>query len=122
MRICIIDDNVMVLEALVSLLRDSAHEVFCANGAQDGFVVVEREAPDFLLVDLDLPGMKGDTLAAEMRRRHPSLPIILTSGHGSPPSGSIGPHCADVFLAKPFTPGNLVSTCMRIRALRDEPA
>ncbi len=122
MRICIIDDNIMVLEALVSLLRDGGHEVFSAHGAPEGLALVTREGPDFLLIDLDLPGMKGDTLACEIRRRDPSLPIVLTSGHGSPPAGSIGPHCAEAFLAKPFTPGDLVATFLRLRALRGEAA
>jgi CheY-like chemotaxis protein len=122
MRIGIIDDNIMVLDVLVALLRDGGHEVFSALGEPDGLMLVEREAPDFLLVDLDLPGTKGDTLAREIRKRHPSLPIVLSSGHGSPPAGSIGPHCADAFLAKPFTPNSLVATFLRLRALRGEAA
>src|SRR5512134_4017535 len=104
MRICIIDDNVMILEALALLLRDRGHEVFSAESAMEGMALVERTSPDFVLVDLDLPGMKGDALAGELRLRHSALPIILTSGKASPPAGAIGPHAADLFLAKPFTP------------------
>ena len=118
MRICIIDDNVMILDALALLLRDGGHEVFSAESATEGMALVERTNPDFVLVDLDLPSMKGDTLACELRMRHSALPIILTSGNGSPPAGAIGPHAADLFLAKPFTPGVLVATFSRVRALR----
>jgi DNA-binding response OmpR family regulator len=122
MRICIIDDNVMVLEALALVLRDGGHDVVSAENAMDGMALVERTNPDVVLVDLDLPGMKGDTLAGELRMRHSALPIVLTSGNTSPPAGAIGPHAADLFLAKPFTPGILVATFLRVRALRGEAA
>ena len=122
MRICIIDDNVMVLDALMLLLRDGGHEVFSAESAVDAMALVERTNPDFALVDLDLPGMKGDVLVRELRARHAALSIILTSGNASPPAGAIGPHAADVFLAKPFTPGVLVALFSRVRALRGEAA
>ncbi len=36
MRICIIDDNVMVRDALMGLLRDSGHEVCAAEDAALG--------------------------------------------------------------------------------------
>ena len=122
MRICIIDDNVMVLDALMLLLRDGGHEVCSAANATGAIPLVESTSPDFVLVDYDLPGMKGDMLAGELRRRHPILPIILTSGLASAPAGAIGPCGADAFLAKPFTPGTLVAAFAQVRGLRGEAA
>lgn len=122
MRICIIDDNVMVLDALVLLLRDGGHEVFAAENAQEGLSTIEGTLPDFVLVDFDLPGMKGDALAREIRARHPALPIVLTSGQSAPPIGSIGAPGADVFLSKPFTPNILLACLSRLKATREEAA
>lgn len=119
MRICIVDDNAIVMDSLALLLRDAGHEVHCAGAAEEGAAVVEQAKPDCVLVDLDLPGTKGDALAASLRARYRSLPIILTSGHQAPP-GAVGPKGADLFLAKPFTPSALAAAFAKILALRDD--
>jgi DNA-binding response OmpR family regulator len=122
MRICIIDDNVMVSDALGLVLRDAGHELLAAHGAEEGVALVNRDNPDLVVVDLDLAGSKGDVLAKLLRARHPVLPIVLCSGHQTPPPDAIGPHGADLFLAKPFTAGMLGAAFAKICARRDEAA
>ena len=54
---------------------------------------------DVLLTDLGLPGMSGEELAAEVRRRFPELPVIIASGYGpsdAPPEGLR-------FIGKPYS-------------------
>jgi DNA-binding response OmpR family regulator len=122
MRICIIDDNVMVTDALVMVMRDAGHEMFAAHAAAEGADLVDQSKPDLVVIDLDLAGSEGDVLAQTLRARHPGLPIVLSSGHGAPPPDAVGPHGADIFLAKPFTPEMLGAAFARICALRDEAA
>jgi DNA-binding response OmpR family regulator len=122
MRICIIDDNVMVSDALGFVLRDAGHELLAAHSAEEGAALVDRASPDLVVIDLDLAASKGDALATLLRARHPSLPIVLSSGHQAPPPDAVGPHAADLFLAKPFTAAMLGAAFAKICALRDEAA
>jgi DNA-binding NarL/FixJ family response regulator len=39
--------------------------------------------PDFMLIDLSLPGMTGIELIRELRQKHPKLPLAILSGHRS---------------------------------------
>lgn len=122
MRICIIDDNAIVSDALSMLLRDGGHDVITAGSAEEGAALIEQSLPDFIVIDLDLPGTGGDVLAAALRARHPTLPLVLTSGHQAPPPGSVGANGADLFLAKPFTPSALGAAFARILAQREAAA
>jgi DNA-binding response OmpR family regulator len=122
MRICIIDDNVMVSDALGLVLRDAGHEMLAAHGADEGAALVDSHNPDLVVIDLDLAGSRGDVLAKLLRARHPVLPIVLSSGHQAPPADAIGPQGADLFLAKPFTAGMLGAAFAKICALRDKAA
>jgi CheY-like chemotaxis protein len=108
MRIFIVDDNAAVLDSLVMLLRDGGHEVISAESGAEALGLIEKTQPECVVTDLNLADMKGDQLATEIRTRRPSLPIVLTSGQA--PGASVGDaSAADVFLAKPFTPKELVA-------------
>jgi CheY-like chemotaxis protein len=122
MRICIIDDNAIVSDALSMLLRDGGHDVVTAVSAEEGAALVEQSEPDFVVIDLDLPGTSGAVLAATLRARHRALPLVLTSGHQAPSPGSVGASGADLFLAKPFTPSTLGAAFASIVAQREAAA
>ncbi len=123
MRICIIDDNEMVLDALEMLLRDRGHDVFSAMNASVGIDLVGCVAPDLVVVDLDQPGTKGDAIVRQIRTLYPAMSVILTSGHAVPPSPAVGgAYGADLFLAKPFTAGVLIESFFKIQTLRGEAA
>ena len=54
---------------------------------------------DLLLTDLGLPGISGEDLAKEARRRFPEMPVIIASGYGA-----IGPESSGVrFISKPYS-------------------
>lgn len=118
LRIGIIDDNAMVLDALIFVLRGRGHEISVAENAFNGLAMVASAPLDAVIVDLNLPGMKGDALVREIRSRHPGLAIVLTSGQGAAPEGSIGEDGADAFLPKPFTPNVLLACIAGVTASR----
>lgn len=108
MRICVIDDNAMVSGSLAFVLRDKGHEVFEAATGPAGIEVVAGCGCDGVVVDFNLPGMRGDACAAEIRMRNPDIAIILTSGDAVP-ADAVGKGGADAFLDKPFTPNALLA-------------
>ncbi len=100
------DDDAMAKFLVLLLERDG----YAATLVRDGLAAVELlesgAAPDLILLDLMLPGWRGDVVADCARAAHPDVPLIFMSGnvtehafHQLPPRSS--------FLAKPFTVDDL---------------
>ncbi len=82
-RILVVEDNVQVGEFASQLLRELGHETtLAANGhvALD-LLSATPDLFDLVFTDVIMPGMSGIELAQEIRRRHPDLRVILTSGY-----------------------------------------
>lgn len=80
--VLVVDDEPEVRRLAVDILRKAAYHVYAAADAAEALAVLERTAVDLLVSDIVMPGgMNGVTLAAEVRRRWPSMVILLTSGH-----------------------------------------
>jgi DNA-binding NarL/FixJ family response regulator len=84
MKILVIDDHVLIRESLRSVLRELDTEVAIveATNAQDTVRLV-AEHPDLglILLDLGLPDRDGFEVLAELRERHPTIPVVVLSGH-----------------------------------------
>ena len=66
------------------------------------------------IIDFGLPGMKGDELAAELRKRNAVLPLIIASGYGEAQIRErLSPDAFTRFMGKPYNSGQLEA------ALRD---
>lgn len=105
-RICLIDDDLFVLDALALGLRDAGFDVVTAPGAAAGLDIVAHGGVDLVVTDMNMPGTNGAQLIAEARERWPDLPIIAMSGATIIDGRSIDDAArdlgADVALVKPF--------------------
>jgi DNA-binding response OmpR family regulator len=81
-RVCLIDDDIFVRDALSLGLEDAGYQVLTAPGAAAGFDVIRRETLDAVITDMNMPGTGGDQLIKEVRAAWPELPIIAISGTG----------------------------------------
>jgi CheY-like chemotaxis protein/anti-sigma regulatory factor (Ser/Thr protein kinase) len=54
-----------------------------AAGGEEALAAIAREAPEVVVTDLRMPGMNGLELVEAIKRRHPSLPVILMTAFGS---------------------------------------
>jgi DNA-binding NtrC family response regulator len=109
-RILVVDDDAPFVRAQVILLED---EGFAAESAHSGDAALARlEQPppvDLVLTDLAMPGMDGLQLLAELRRRRPSLPVIMMTGHGSIDTAvEAMRRGANQYLTKPVDPDELL--------------
>jgi len=81
LRIVVVDDNVDLVESLISVLEHLGHEAAGATGGAEGVQLIEERRPDVAFVDVGMPGMSGFDVAAQIRRRvwgHGVVLIALT--------------------------------------------
>jgi len=74
-----IDNAVPVLEVLACLLEERGYSVLVSPGAKHGLSLFETKQIDLVILDYDMPEMDGYSLALEMRRLKPTVPIIMNS-------------------------------------------
>jgi DNA-binding NarL/FixJ family response regulator len=84
MNILVVDDHVLIRESLRGVLGELSPKavVLEATNAKETVRLV-AEHPDLALVllDLGLPDRDGFEVLAEIRERHPTIPVVVLSGH-----------------------------------------
>lgn len=109
-RVLIVDDNVDHAESLATLLRLDGHE---AHAAYDGLAAIDAVAamnPDFVLLDIGMPGLNGYETARRIRERDAGagITLIAISGWGQPKDRDLSRESGfDLHLVKPVDPGEL---------------
>ena len=118
-QVLVVDDERDVGEALCSLLTGCGHEARFAAGADDALTLLQSWTPDLVLSDVAMPGGRdGVSLANEVRRRWPNVPVLLISGN---PRGCTTTDGFPV-LTKPITGSALDETVRRLTSRHPQPA
>jgi two-component system response regulator GlrR len=84
-RILIVDDDAALLRLLSLRLRHEGHEVIEANSGEAALAKLDHELPALLITDLRMGGMDGLQLFEAVHRRHPLLPVLMLTAHGTIP-------------------------------------
>ena len=88
LRVVVADDSALLREGIASLLEDAGHTVVGRSGDADDLVLKVRSyAPDIAIVDVKMPPGNADdglVAAAEIRRTHPSVSVLVLSQHLEP--------------------------------------
>ena len=108
--VLVLDDDPAVGESIADLLRsaDLASEVF--TSPQEFFRHPRPTTPACLILDVQLAGLSGLDLQADLAKGDPPLPIIFISGHGTiPMSVRAMKRGAIEFLTKPFDAEELLA-------------
>jgi DNA-binding response OmpR family regulator len=116
-RILIVDDNVDAAVSMAGLLRLSGHEVQLAHDGSWALKHAQAFRPEFVFLDLGLPGLDGFEVARSLRRE-PGLEavrIIALTGDGDANARdkALDAGC-DQFMLKPMDPAFL-SSLLRAR-------
>ncbi len=84
LRVLVVDDNEDLARALARLLELSGHQVRVAYDGPSGFDQAREWLPDFILLDVGLPGMDGFQVASLLRQNEDTrhAVIIAISGYG----------------------------------------
>ncbi len=111
-RILVVDDYATMRRIITSMLRQfGVTDIDHATEGQEALHRMEGEVYDVVLCDWCMEPMSGETFLKEARARHPRVPVVVVSAHGSSSiidrSTSLGAHG---FLHKPFSPDALRRT------------
>lgn len=86
MNVTLIDDHPILMNGLVSILRSSGLVNIIGTGcsAKEALELLDKQLPDILVCDYNLPDESGLSLIQRAKRLYPSLKIIVLSMHSEP--------------------------------------
>ena len=82
-KILVIDDDAHDRDLLGSVLEERGYGVIVAENGRTGLMLCHRQQPDAVVLDLRMPEMDGRSVLQQFRTLHPSLPVVVFSGHGT---------------------------------------
>lgn len=104
LKIFIIEDNDAVREAMSEVLTREGHEVFSVAMAEDVDDEPIGSVSDLYIIDLNLPGEDGISLASRIRRSQPDVGIVIVSARSSVDDRIGGYRSgANIYLTKPIS-------------------
>lgn len=80
--ILVIEDEAAVRENVAEYLRKRDYRVVVAKDGREGLLLFETEHPDIIILDLDLPEIKGLDILRKVKEASPDTPVIIFSGTG----------------------------------------
>ena len=80
LTVLVVDDEPLIRNSMSYLLSGLGCSVRCAEDGFAALALIEESSPDILLSDLNMPRMSGFELLSEVRRSHPWIYVIATSG------------------------------------------
>lgn len=108
--IVIVDDDPGICSFVSETLRDAGYQTVCANDGGTALAIVQQHQPDLILLDVQMPGLDGWDVLAQLRSAAgPKQPIVIMTGQYAGQERALGSG-AQGYLAKPFTLDDLLAS------------
>ena len=108
--VLVVDDDLTARLRLAAYLRKEGYQVNQAGDGHEMWQALAREPAALILLDINLPGQDGISLARELRARDPGIGIILVTSRDEDIDRIVGLEVgADDYLPKPFNPRELLA-------------
>ncbi|HAD57883.1 MAG TPA: DNA-binding response regulator [Planctomycetaceae bacterium] len=115
MKVLIAEDDRYTRDGLTELLEGEGYQVVAAGNGTDAVRQFRSEKPDFVCLDIMMPGQSGYEACRSIRAASPDVPIIFISAKAEEVDRLVGFDIgADDFIAKPFSVREVVA---RVRAV-----
>jgi DNA-binding response OmpR family regulator len=124
--VLLIEDDRALVEALSMAFGDAGHHVLAAFDGKDGLDRIERDRPDVVICDVQLPRLDGFSLCRRVRERGDRVPLLLLTARDGEIDQALGLELgADDYVIKPASVRVLlarVNALLRRQALLCAPA
>ncbi len=115
MKILVVDDDLELLRLIAFALRQAGYLVVEAQDGPSGLALFEKERPDLVLLDVNMPRLSGFDVLKKVRALKSPVPVMMLTVRAAEEDQVQGLDLgADDYLAKPFSPRTLLA---RVRAL-----
>ena len=78
----VVDDDVSAREGLARVIRSGGLTPKTFVSAEEFLAAPKPQTPSCLVLDVNLPGLNGLDLQAELAKSHHQIPIVFLTGHG----------------------------------------
>ena len=123
--VLLVDDSHDERDMYTQQLLATGYSVQVADNGEDALERVAAQVPDVVVMDLAMPVLDGWEATRRLKETHPSVPVIVLSGHTGGEGGRRAKEAGgDVLLTKPFGPEALelaVRIVLKRRAEADSP-
>jgi DNA-binding response OmpR family regulator len=120
--VLVVDDEPIVRDVVTRYLERDGHRIVAADDGEQARRMIEREAPNLVVLDVMLPGETDGLSLCRWIRSTSDLAVILLTARGEETDRIVGLELgADDYVTKPFSPRELAS---RVRTVlrRAQPA
>lgn len=115
MKVLVAEDDAMIRKGLSEILRNEGYTPLEAADGAAALVLFQEKSPDFVCLDIMMPGMSGYDVLREIRKTDNRIPVIFISAKSEEVDKVVGLELgADDFIAKPF---GVKEVAARIRAV-----
>ncbi len=106
-KILVVDDDPVIVKYIQNVLEDNGYETCSASNSEEAFEQLEKEKPDMITLDLEMPGEWGPRFYRKMTKdpRFKDTPVLVISGM----AGKHAVKKAVAYLPKPFDPDKLLA-------------
>ena len=113
-RVLAVDDEPAASKLLTLILRAPAFRCSVAGNGEEALAALQRESFDAVISDLQMPGISGMELLADVRRRFPNVAFLVTTGVDDVDVGVQAMRSgADDYLVKPLLENVVIASLER---------
>ncbi len=122
-NILCIEDEPEMIDLIRLILGRRGFEVIGAAGGKEGLEKLRQEPPDLVLLDLMMPDLDGWEVYQQMKadEKTKDIPVIVVTAKAQSIDKVLGLHIAKVddYIAKPFSPQDLLNSVDKVFAERN---
>lgn len=110
-KILVVEDDADINGLLVKILKEADYKAVQAFSGTEAMLMLEKEVPDLILLDLMLPGISGEKLLQDIRKnQHCDIPVVVISAKNSlNDKVLLLKNGADDYMTKPFEPEEVIA-------------
>ena len=119
-KVLIVDDEPKIVEAVAAYLENSGYTAITAYDGEKALLLMEKMAPDLVVLDLMLPKISGEEVCKAIRKKS-RIPIIMLTAKIDEDDKITGFNIgADDYVTKPFSPRELMARINSLLRRADE--
>ena len=103
MNVLLVEDDLVLADGLSRMLKSHGLNVNTVNNGTDADLLLQRNTPTLLVLDIGLPGLDGFEVVRRLRARGSNMPVLLLTARDTIADRVHGLELgADDYLIKPF--------------------